>query len=154
MNFKRAVEHHEIDFDLTAMIDVIFLLIIFFTFSTVFTRTMAKRLDLPKEVGEASATVASNVNTITVDIAADGAMSLTGAGAVTTEQLVGSIRAIAMKAKAQGRETNLELIVRADRLTPARYVNQLAGALGKNGVRSWKLATAGEGPAAAKGVSP
>lgn len=151
MQFRRSNDHHEIDFDLTAMIDVVFLLIIFFTFSTVFAKTVAKQLDLPLETGEAASAV-SPASTITVDIAKDGTMSLPGSGSVTAEQLLNSIKGIFARAAAKGGTPDFELILRADRATPARFINSLAAILARNGVKSWKLATAGEGGSSA--ISP
>ncbi|CAN5764852.1 biopolymer transporter ExbD [soil metagenome] len=153
MNFRRDTEHHEVDFDLTAMIDVVFLLIIFFTFSTVFTRTMAKAMDLPKEIGEsAPPSTSEDARTITIDVAADGALTLSGAQATSRDELIGSVRAMVNRAALQSRDANIEVIIRADRAAKAVHVNRLAAALSRAGVRTWKLATAGEGGGGSAGA--
>ncbi|MBX9736450.1 MAG: biopolymer transporter ExbD [Phycisphaerales bacterium] len=148
MKFQRATEHHEIEFDLTAMIDVVFLLIIFFTFSTVFTKTMAAAVDLPNERGEASVGRAP-ATSIMVDIAKDGTMTIPGQGRATSERVVSEVRSIMARAAQTGKVVDLEITVRADRATPALHVNRLAADLATAGIRTWKLATSGEGPSSA-----
>ncbi|MBL0869018.1 MAG: biopolymer transporter ExbD [Phycisphaerales bacterium] len=145
MNFKRTTDHHEIDFDLTAMIDVVFLLIIFFTFSTVFAKTVASPVDLPKESGEQSAAAAAAQTTLIVDVSKDGALSVSGMGTLRTDELLGTIATIRSKAAAAGRSVEMDVTIRADRACAARHVNQLVGNLARAGIRKWKLATSGEG---------
>lgn len=145
MNFKRTTDHHEIDFDLTAMIDVVFLLIIFFTFSTVFAKTVASPVDLPKESGERSAGVAEAQTTLIVDVSKEGVLSVAGMGTLRTDELLATVGSIRNKAAAAGRSMEMDVTIRADRACAARHVNQLVGNLARAGVRKWKLATSGEG---------
>lgn len=153
MKFQRVVEHHEIHFDLTAMIDVVFLLIIFFTFSTVFTKTMAAAVDLPKERGETPSGRVS-ATSIMVDIARDGSMTIPGQGRATSETVVNEALAVVAKAAKEGKVADLEITVRADRAAPALFVNRLAGDLARAGIRTWKLSTSGEGPSDTGGGAP
>ncbi len=61
----------ELNADITPLIDVVFLLLIFFMTSTVFKKSeMALLLNLPK-TENASSTDSSNVKTITIELAKD-----------------------------------------------------------------------------------
>ena len=51
MKFRRTV-HKEVDINLTPLIDVVFLLLIFFMVSTTFTRETQLSIDLPEAQGE------------------------------------------------------------------------------------------------------
>ncbi len=67
----------EASFDLTPMIDVIFLLIIFFMLSSQFASTEARPVDLPREPG--METVASEAEAkLLIDVSRDGAYSVMG----------------------------------------------------------------------------
>ena len=81
-----------------------------------------------------------------VDIAKDGSMTIPGQGRATSETVVNEARAVVAKATSEGKVADLEVTVRADRATPALYVNRLAADLASAGIRTWKLATSGEGP--------
>jgi biopolymer transport protein ExbD len=52
MNFRRARRRDEVGVDLTALIDVVFLLLIFFMVSTTFIRETQIRIDLPEAGGD------------------------------------------------------------------------------------------------------
>ena len=51
MKFRRTI-HKEVDINLTPLIDVVFLLLIFFMVSTTFTRETQLSIDLPEAQGE------------------------------------------------------------------------------------------------------
>lgn len=136
----------EATFDLTPLIDVVLLLIIFFMLSSQFQQSMAKPMDLPREAGERSPATARSA--IIVSIERDGAMTLVDGRAVSGDELV----RLAKEAETQRRTGGtggaaseaVELVIRAHRDAPALYVNKLAGLLARNGIRTWKLATAGD----------
>jgi biopolymer transport protein ExbD len=130
----------EAGFDLTAMIDVVLLLIIFFMLSSQFAQSQARPMDLPRERGEATQPPAPTA--IIVDIAKDGTMSVLSGQAVSGDELVKMVKQA--EAKHNGTPGAVELVIRADRGTPSLYVNKLAGLLARSGIRAWKLATAGD----------
>lgn len=140
----------EATFDLTAMVDVVLLLIIFFMLSSQFAASQARPMDLPREKGEAAS--AGGQSAVIVDIDRDGTMSLVSGQKVTGDELVamlkkaqaagGGARAAGSGGGASG--PSVELIVRAHREAPAVYVNRLAGLLARSGLRAWKLATQGD----------
>jgi len=137
MKFGRARNPEEASFDLTPMIDVILLLIIFFTLTSQFAKTQQSPMDLPKEKGEKERTAAPA--SLVIDLSKDGAFSVLG----TPTDLQSLVKMVQGEVLRLG--TGLELVIRADRLCPAAHLNRLAEALAAAGVRDWKLATAGDG---------
>lgn len=102
--------------DLTSLIDVVFLLLIFFMVSTTFERQAALKVDLP----EASSVEAppQQVDKLELVINAQGRMYL------NDQQLVDA-REQTVKAalqQAAGDSRSVPLILRADRETPHHYV--------------------------------
>lgn len=140
MRFLKRKPMPEATFDLTAMIDVVLLLIIFFMLTAQFAQSQARPMDLPKERGEATETASPLA--IMIDLDREGGLTVLSGEKVTPQQIVSMVRAAQSKEK-KGQQP--EIIIRADRLAPSRHVNQLAGVLARGGVRSWKLATAGDG---------
>ncbi len=130
----------EAGFDLTPMIDIVMLLIVFFTLTSQFGRSDLAPLDLPQERGEAADQQAPL--TIFLDLAKDGTLSQSGRP-IDMETLAAQIAAGGRDATGGPKS---DLVLRADRRTPAVHVNRVAAALTKAGVKVWRLATAGEGP--------
>jgi biopolymer transport protein ExbD len=125
-------------FDLTAMIDIVLLLIIFFTFTAQFAAATRAPMNLPREAGEPAAQAAASA--VVVDVAKDGSLRVLDAP-VTLEALIPILKTELGKSVA-GREP--DLLIRADREGPALHLNRLAGALQQAGLRRWKLATSAE----------
>jgi len=74
MNFRRHRRREESGVDLTPLIDVVFLLLIFFMVSTTFIRETRLSIDLPEASGEPGETVAEAIQ-ITVDARGDYAVN-------------------------------------------------------------------------------
>jgi biopolymer transport protein ExbD len=123
-------------FDLTPMIDVVLLLIIFFTLTSQFARSEARPMDLPREPGQAVVSTAKA--SLLIDVERDGSLFLLGSKG-TIEDVERSILS------ARNRNQTLSVEVRADRAAPAAALNQIARALAKGGVTEWSLATAAGG---------
>jgi biopolymer transport protein ExbD len=147
--FARSRAPTEASFDLTAMIDIVLLLIIFFMLSSQFAQTTRSALDLPKEVGEQ--TGADSDAAIVIDLARDGGLAVLGQ-AMTLEQVAAAVASDVQRLAGEGGSAKLDLIVRAERTTPAVHLNRLALLLAQAGVRNWKLATAAE--EAGSGAAP
>lgn len=131
----------EASFDLTPMIDVIFLLIIFFMLSSQFASTEARPVDLPREPGEEAVASEASVKLL-IDIDRDGAYSVMGEPA-TLESLA---RMVAPRAAPGGAAVvRSAVVVRADRSCPARALNRLADSLAGSGVEQWSIAVMPEG---------
>lgn len=137
MRFGRPRLAQEATFDLTPMIDVVLLLIIFFTLTAQFARTQQAPMDLPREKGEKPQ--GDKPAAMVIDLNADGALSVLGVDtnlANLTRMVEGEVIRVG---------EGLDLVIRAHRECPAVHLNRLAEALAGVGVRNWKLATAGEG---------
>jgi biopolymer transport protein ExbD len=140
MRLGRQKPIPEATFDLTPMIDVVLLLIIFFMLSSQFAQAQRRQIDVPREAGEETAKDSADL--VIVDI--DGPDRYFIAGAKMNLADVTTAMEREMKQRA-GSVLPLDLVVRASRNSPAAELNRLAEALAKVGVRTWKLATAGEG---------
>lgn len=137
MRFGRPRTPQEATFDLTPMIDVILLLIIFFTLTSQFAKTQQKAMDLPREKGEKSPDAAAA--TLVIDLSQDGSLSVLG-----SETTLGELTKM-VQGEVAKLGPALDLTIRAERLCPASHLNRLAEALAGVGVRDWKLATSAEG---------
>lgn len=141
MKLRGSKSAHEATFDLTPMIDVVLLLIIFFTLTSQFSHVSLAPMDLPDERGEEQ----QNTDTpflIVVDVARDGALTIDG-----DEYNPDGVRnLVAAAAEQAGAADQLEVIVRGDRLVTAAQLDPLVHALAEAGVTTWKLATTGSGP--------
>jgi len=123
-------------FDLTPMIDVVLLLIIFFTLTSQFARTQQRPMDLPREKGEKSAP--DKPATLVIDLDKDGKLSVLGMDTDLprlTRMVEGEVLRVG---------EGLDVTVRAHRECPAGHLNRLANALVSVNVRNWKLATSNE----------
>jgi biopolymer transport protein ExbD len=108
--------NEEPDISLTSLIDVVFLLLIFFMVSTTFDRQAALKVDLP----EASTVVPATQEPDKLELVIDesGRMYLNDRALVNNDEE--TIRAAFIEAS--GRKNNLPLILRADRNTPHHFV--------------------------------
>lgn len=140
MRFRQPKPIPEAGFDLTPMIDVILLLIIFFMLTSQFTRSNQMAVDLPREKGEPTQPDAPAA--VIIDLNADGSMRLAGEP-MEFDRIVQMVNADAKQARSTG--ATVELVIRADRNCPAAHLNRLTSALSLAGVRTWKLATTSEG---------
>lgn len=140
MKLPRCKEFHESGFDLTSMIDITMLLIVFFMMTAQFSKTLDTPLDLPKQRGETKAPDAPH--TLVIDLTTDGSFMLQG----SKTDLDGVLQAVKSDLrKATETQNQLEVTVRADQRTSAKYLNQLASGLRAIGVRDWRLATQAQG---------
>ena len=136
MHASRDNMVEEAAFDLTPMIVVVMLLIVFFMLTAQYAATMRSPLDLPRQAGE---TLPEARDTLVIEITRAGEYKVESA-IVERDRL---LQIVAADLKQSGGR-QLDIVVRADRACPARFLNRLASDLSKLGVRSWKLSTAGE----------
>jgi len=135
MRFDEGANRGRIlDLDITPMIDVVFLLIIFFMTTAQFARMTRANLDLPVEPGEEELRRSAG---LVVNVSAGGEYIVDGQ-TVSLERVLGMVRAELATA---GDAEAVELSIRADRRARAGAVNRLAEELTSMGVRSWRLAT-------------
>jgi len=108
-------QSREPEINLTPLIDVVFLLLIFFMVSTTFERETEVRVELPEADAEAMETEPQKVE-ITID--AQGRYYVNGQEVVNTkkETLIGALRKVGVEAKQP------QVILSADRQTPHQAV--------------------------------
>lgn len=133
MKFKRQ-RSQEVGVDLTPLIDVVFLLLIFFMVSTTFTRESHLKVELPEANGEA---VESEVRQIDVVINAQGQYSL-NERALVNNRLDTLERAV--QELSEG-DSSLPFIITADANTPHQYVVRAMDVAGRLGFAKLSITT-------------
>ncbi|MFI4915968.1 MAG: ExbD/TolR family protein [Phycisphaerales bacterium JB060] len=121
--------------NMTPMIDVVLLVIIFFLYTARFAEVSRTSVDLPDEPGVADAT--SDPDALMIDVRFDGAFLVNGR-ARTLDRVIEIVQEQADRA---GGPENLRVLLRADQNAAAGPVNNLARQLTAMGVRQWSHAT-------------
>jgi len=121
--------------DLTSLIDVVFLLLLFFMVSTTFEHQAVLKVDLP----EASAVEAPIDQADRLELVIDDS----GRMYLNDQQLVDSDARTLRAAfeQAAGEDRSLPLILRADRETPHHFVVTAMDVAGQLGFRNLSIAT-------------
>lgn len=134
MKFKRQRSQH-VAMDLTPLIDVVFLLLIFFMVSTTFTRESHLQVELPQASGNPAPP--AEVEQIDVVISADGQYLLNDKPLVNNrrETLERGIRELA------NADTSLPFIITADARTPHEFVVRAMDAAGRLGFAKLSITT-------------
>ena len=137
MKFKRqSIE--EVNVNLTPLIDVVFLLLIFFMVSTTFTKETHLKIDLPKAEGEVSEEAPLVID---ITISADGSYSINEQSLVNGQ--LGTIkRAIQKVARNQD---NLPVVITADAQAPHQAVVTAMDAAGQLGFVELSITTRSPG---------
>ena len=114
MNFGNPqVEQDETSIELTPLIDVVFLLLIFFMISTTFTKETALRINLPEAAGDSKAEPPQSVE-VHVGASSEYAVAADGSGAA--QPLINSNRDTLLRALQPYRDNErLLVIIRADK---------------------------------------
>jgi biopolymer transport protein ExbD len=135
MNF-RSKKRNKLDITLTPMIDVVFLLLIFFMVTTTFSRETEIKIRLPEAEGEAR-NDQSKVITLTID--ADGVYY------VNNHQVINQKLATLKKAvlDAAGNSRALPFIISADAKTPHQAVISALDVVSKAGFSKITFASQG-----------
>lgn len=133
MHFKRQVKNQE-DINLTPLIDVVFLLLIFFMVSTTFTKETHLQVDLPEAEGQQ---VGQPVEKIEVLITVGGGYAVNGENLVNS-QMKTLLTAIEMKGQGN---TDLPFIITADANVPYEKVVQVMDAAGRLGYAKLSMTT-------------
>ncbi|GAA0784900.1 ExbD/TolR family protein [Marinobacterium sediminicola] len=131
MKFQRQ-RREEISINLTPLIDVVFLLLIFFMITTTFTRESHLSISLPEAATESDQTT-PELESVDVVVGAEGQYSVNGQPLVTSDALTLKRAVI----KLVGDERDLPFIITAD--ANARHqsvvtVMDVAGQLGFSGL--------------------
>lgn len=126
-------EYEEPEINLTSLIDVVFLLLIFFMVSTTFERQALLRLDLPEASTAETESVPEIVEFVVTD---DGRLF------VDDEELVDQRQATVQAAIAQrfGENPEAVLVIRADAEAPHRLVVRVLDSAAAEGIRRVSIA--------------
>lgn len=133
MKFKRTRQEDN-GINLTPLIDVVFLLLIFFMVSTSFTKETHLTLDIPQAVGSPTTDTAAPLEII---LEADGSISINGRALINN-----SIEAV--KAGIQelsSGDNNLPVTLTADAKTPHEHVVKVMDAVGQLGFSRLSITT-------------
>lgn len=125
MNFKRQ-NKEELSLNLTPLIDIVFLLLIFFMVSTTFTKESHLAINLPEADGEVSDAPKKMVEVV---IDKDGQYSINGQNLITTKLIT---LKQAIEKVSQG-DRSLPFIITADAATPHESVVRAMDAAGQLG---------------------
>lgn len=130
----RRQSREELPVNLTPLIDVVFLLLIFFMVSTTFTKENRLTIELPEAVGEAKEQTAKAIE---VNISADGAIAINGKSLIDNER---STVSKALTEVSNG-DTSMSLIIIADAKAPHQSVVTSMDAAGQLGFNHLSIAT-------------
>ncbi|WNW14092.1 biopolymer transporter ExbD [Pseudomonas sp. DTU_2021_1001937_2_SI_NGA_ILE_001] len=136
MKFRRRKPRDTIDINLVALIDVVFILLLFFILTTTFTRETQLRVDLPQSVTGASNDDAARKQ-LDIAINADGVFSVNNQ-LLPRNDLDGLVEALQRES---GGDSSLPLSISADGKTPHQAVITAMDAAGKLGFSHLRMTT-------------
>ena len=135
MKFRRKAREN-VDIGLAPLIDVVFILLLFFVVTTTFTRETQLKVDLP-EAASGTPPEEAEKKQLEVVIDVDGSSSLNGKTLIKHDlnTLMGAL------AKESGGDTSLPMIISADGKTPHQAVITAMDAAGKLGFAHLRITT-------------
>jgi biopolymer transport protein ExbD len=133
----RRQSERTVSVDITPMMDMVFLLIIFFMTTAQFVRMTRADVDLPLEPGEQEPE--PDEPGIVINVMRDGSMIVADQD-VTLDGLRDIMRR-EINAQPQRRADRVKLLIRADRELRGAQLNRLVGALQEMGVGFGRFAT-------------
>ncbi|MBC3413876.1 MULTISPECIES: biopolymer transporter ExbD [Pseudomonas] len=136
MKFRRNRQRENVDINLASLIDVVFVLLLFFVVTTTFTRETQLRVELP-EAASAAPGQPDEAKLIEVTISADGVYSVNN-HLLPKSDLDTLTEAIE---KESGGDTTLPLAISADGKTPHQAVITAMDAAGKLGFSKLRMTT-------------
>ncbi|HGM5579505.1 TPA: ExbD/TolR family protein [Pseudomonas putida] len=141
MKFRRNRQRENVDINLASLIDVVFVLLLFFVVTTTFTRETQLRVELPEAASGAPATPQDG-KLLEVTISADGVYS------VNNHLLPKSDLATLTEAleRESGGDNTLPLAINADGKTPHQAVITAMDAAGKLGFSHLRMTTVEAAP--------
>jgi len=135
VKFRRKPREN-VEINLASLIDVVFILLLFFVVTTTFTRETQLKVDLPEAVsGTPPETVEPKQLEVLID--AGGSYSLNGQALISSD-LDSLMRALQ---KESGGDNSLPLVISADGKTPHQAVITAMDAAGKLGFARLRITT-------------
>ncbi|WP_043310050.1 biopolymer transporter ExbD [Pseudomonas sp. ML96] len=136
MKFRRKQRENNVEINLASLIDVVFILLLFFVVTTTFTRETQLKVDLP-EAASGTPPEDTALKQMEVLISAEGSYSLNGQ-ALLKSDLDGLMAALG---KESGGDNSLPLSISADAKTPHQAVITAMDAAGKLGFSHLRITT-------------
>ncbi len=133
LKFRRK-KPEEVSVNLTSLIDVVFLLLIFFMVSTTFTKETHIEINLPEAEGEV---VESQTDSIEVTVSIEGAFSVNGQALLNSQP--DTLRRAIMDQAGDNRK--LPFVISADANTPHQSVVTVMDVAGKLGFAGLSITT-------------
>ena len=134
MKLSRSRPRHTLVFNMTPMIDIVFLLIIFFMTVSQITRTVDHPVELPQVLEGASE---SRTATVTINLNEKGEVIV--AGKKLSQQEVSTALQKQLE-KMDNDPDRIRIQVRCDRRCVSKFVNQLVNRLSSMGFRKVRCA--------------
>lgn len=135
MKFRRK-ERDNVDIPLVSLIDVVFILLLFFVVTTTFTRESQLKVELP-EASSGTPPEASEVKQLEIIIGADSSYLLNGQSLLRPD-LEGLMTALQKESEG---DNSLPLIISADGKAPHQAVITAMDAAGKLGFARLRITT-------------
>jgi biopolymer transport protein ExbD len=135
VNFRTS-RREELELNITPLIDIVFLLLIFFMVSTTFQRESELRVQLPEATRQAQ----PPSEPLEIVISAEGQYAV-GGRELSDNRLATVVEALERVA---GDDRDQPLVVRADARTPHQAVVRAMDAAARLGLRNLSIATARE----------
>ena len=135
MKFRRKPREN-VEINLASLIDVVFILLLFFVVTTTFTRETQLKVDLP-EAASGTPPEQTELKQLEVLIGADGGFALNGQQLLKSD--LNSLMA-ALQKESDG-DNSLPLIISADAKTPHQAVITAMDAAGKLGFAHLRITT-------------
>lgn len=135
MKFRRR-RREQVEINLASLIDVVFILLLFFVVTTTFTRETRMQVDLP-EAASGTPPEQSELKQLEVVIAADGGFSLNGQALIKND--LDNLMAALQKESAG--DNSLPLTISADAKTAHQSVVTALDAAGKLGFSHLRITT-------------
>ncbi len=138
MRLSKTKRDHSLGIDMTPMIDIVFLLIIFFMTVSQITRVVDQPMSLPNvNYGAGNPTP----TTVTINIDHSGALIVSG----KRFSLDRTIKTLQNKlTKSANDPSRIKIEIRCDRRCPSRFVNQLISQLSEIGFTQIRAAVSGD----------
>lgn len=141
MKFRRKPREN-VEINLASLLDVVFILLLFFVVSTTFNREAQLKIELP-EAESAEVVQETPPRQLEITIAADGSYALNGQSLVKSDLPTLSS---ALQKESEG-DSSLPLVISADARTPHQAVITAMDAAGKLGFSRLRISTVEAEPA-------
>lgn len=140
MKFRRKAREN-VEINLASLIDVVFILLLFFVVSSTFNREAQLKVELPQ--AESAEVAQENGKHLEISIAADGSYALNGQALVKSDLATLSS---ALQRESAG-DSSLPLVISADARTAHQAVVTAMDAAGKLGFSRLRITTVEAAPA-------